>query len=150
MKKGDNARPTVERASWYLVRRHQLRALGPAGAAWYLNAGPRYNGQSTRVPSVRHAYRPWRISQSYRLSTAHRQPRSRGNLKYGLSWHGRFLKGQPYATIWRAAANTSSTCPGTFTFRHAFTIFPSASIRKVDLSTPIYFLPYMLFSTHTP
>ena len=31
-----------------------------------------------------------------------------------------------------------------------FLIFPSAPIRNVVRSTPMYFLPYMLFSFHTP
>ena len=37
-----------------------------------------------------------------------------------------------------------------FTFGQIAAIFPVVSIRKVVRSIPIYFLPYMLFSTQTP
>ena len=49
-----------------------------------------------------------------------------------------------------AASSTSSAWPGTFTFRQTLRITPLPSMRKVERSMPIYFLPYMLFSTHTP
>jgi hypothetical protein len=49
-----------------------------------------------------------------------------------------------------AAARTSSACPGTLTLRQTFAIRPARSMRKVERSTPKYFLPYMLFSVHTP
>ena len=50
----------------------------------------------------------------------------------------------------RRALNTSSTCPGTLTFRQILTIFPLPSIKKVERSIPMYLRPYMLFSTHEP
>jgi hypothetical protein len=50
----------------------------------------------------------------------------------------------------RAASSTSSVWPSTFTLRQMSRMTPLPSIRKVARSTPIYFLPYMLFSTQTP
>ncbi len=47
-------------------------------------------------------------------------------------------------------SSTLAACPSGFTFSKIFSIFPSASIKNVDRSTPIYFFPYMLFSFHTP
>ena len=41
---------------------------------------------------------------------------------------------------------TSSTCPFTFTDLHSFTIFPFSFTKNVDLSTPIYSLPYIDFN----
>ena len=49
-----------------------------------------------------------------------------------------------------AAFSTSSAWPGTFTFRQMPRITPLSSIRKVERSTPMYFFPYMLFSTQVP
>ncbi len=49
-----------------------------------------------------------------------------------------------------AAARTSAACPSTFTFGQALAIFPSAPTRNVERSMPMYFFPYMDFSTHTP
>ncbi len=49
-----------------------------------------------------------------------------------------------------AAASASSAWPGTFTLRHTRAIRPSAPIRKVLRSTPMYLRPYMLFSFQTP
>ncbi len=49
-----------------------------------------------------------------------------------------------------SAAITSATWPGTFTLRHSLRTTPLSSMRKVERSMPMYFLPYMLFSTHTP
>ena len=37
-----------------------------------------------------------------------------------------------------------------FTLSMICAIFPSSSIKKVVRKTPMYFLPYMLFSPHTP
>ncbi len=48
------------------------------------------------------------------------------------------------------AANTCSACPSGFTFEKIFAIFPSAPTTKVLRSMPMYFLPYILFSFHTP
>ena len=48
------------------------------------------------------------------------------------------------------ASSTSATWPLTFTLRHTLATLPSSSIRKVARSIPIYFLPYILFSTQTP
>src|SRR5215472_5589084 len=50
----------------------------------------------------------------------------------------------------RAAFSTSPTWPGTLTLCHTPRMMPVPSIRKVARSMPIYFRPYMLFSTHTP
>ena len=50
----------------------------------------------------------------------------------------------------RTAASTSATCPFTLTFRHSDLRVPVSSIRKVDRSIPMYFLPYMDFSTQAP
>ena len=44
------------------------------------------------------------------------------------------------------AFKTSSACSETLTFSKILTIFPSSSIKKVLRKTPMYFLPYMLFS----
>jgi hypothetical protein len=49
-----------------------------------------------------------------------------------------------------AAASTASTWPGTLTLRHTPRTTPFSSMRKVARSIPMYFRPYMLFSTHTP
>ncbi len=49
-----------------------------------------------------------------------------------------------------AAASTSAAWPGTFTFDQICATLPSRPMRKVDRSMPMYFLPYMLFSTQTP
>ena len=48
------------------------------------------------------------------------------------------------------ACRTSSACPAGFTFGKIFAIFPSLSMMKVVRAIPKYFLPYMLFSAHTP
>src|SRR3989338_9347406 len=45
---------------------------------------------------------------------------------------------------------TSSVCPVTLTFSQTKAIFPEGSIRNVVRLTPIYFLPYILFSCQTP
>src|SRR3984957_14295540 len=44
------------------------------------------------------------------------------------------------------AASTASAWPFTFTLRHSARSTPCGSMRNVLRSTPIYFLPYMLFS----
>ncbi len=49
-----------------------------------------------------------------------------------------------------AASSTASAWPGTFTLRQTCATLPSAPIRKVDRSIPMYFLPYMDFSTQVP
>src|SRR5260221_4375010 len=49
-----------------------------------------------------------------------------------------------------AAASTASTWPGTLTLRHTPHTTPFSSMRKVARSIPMYFRPYMLFSTQTP
>ena len=49
-----------------------------------------------------------------------------------------------------AAARTSAAWPSTFTLGHTFATLPSAATKKVERSMPMYFLPYMDFSTHTP
>src|SRR6476620_7077922 len=46
--------------------------------------------------------------------------------------------------------SSSSAWPGTFTLRQMPRITPFSSMRKVERSMPIYFLPYMLFSTQVP
>src|SRR5690606_6580867 len=46
------------------------------------------------------------------------------------------------------AFSTSAACPGTLTLRQARMTFPSSPMRKVDRSIPIYFRPYIDFSTH--
>src|SRR5699024_1955300 len=43
-------------------------------------------------------------------------------------------------------SNTFLGCPVALIFLNSFTIFPSFSIIKVDLSTPIYSLPYIFLS----
>src|SRR6056297_2663758 len=48
------------------------------------------------------------------------------------------------------ASRTSSAWPGTFTLRQTRAICPVLSIKKVERSIPQNFLPYMLFSFHTP
>ncbi len=53
------------------------------------------------------------------------------------------LRPQHYAF---SAASTSSTWPGTFTFRNKALTRPVASITTVLRSIPQYFRPYMLFS----
>src|ERR1700677_4291234 len=45
---------------------------------------------------------------------------------------------------------TSSAWPVTLTLRHAFSTFPSVPIRNVLRSIPMYFRPYIDFSTHVP
>src|SRR5471030_2761655 len=50
----------------------------------------------------------------------------------------------------RTASSTSAACPGTFTLCQTRRTTPCASIRKVQRSIPIYFRPYMLFSTQAP
>ena len=50
----------------------------------------------------------------------------------------------------RTAFSTASAWPGTFTLRQIFAILPRGSTRNVDRSTPMYFRPYMDFSTQTP
>lgn len=45
---------------------------------------------------------------------------------------------------------SSSTCVEAFTFRYSAIKMPFSSIMKVDLSMPMYFLPYILFSFMTP
>jgi hydrogenase-4 component B len=49
-----------------------------------------------------------------------------------------------------AAFSTSSAWPSTFTLRQMLRMTPLPSMRKVERSMPIYFLPYMLFSTQVP
>lgn len=49
-----------------------------------------------------------------------------------------------------AAASTSAAWPLTFTLRHSRAMRPSASMRNVERSMPIYVRPYMDFSTQTP
>src|SRR6185437_11739429 len=49
-----------------------------------------------------------------------------------------------------AAASTASTWPGTLTLCHTPRTTPFSSMRNVARSIPMYFLPYMLFSTQTP
>ena len=49
-----------------------------------------------------------------------------------------------------AAASSASTWPGTLTLRHTPRTTPFSSMRKVARSIPMYFRPYMLFSTQTP
>ena len=44
---------------------------------------------------------------------------------------------------------TSLTWPLTFTLRHSLIIFKFSSSTKVERSIPIYFLPYIDFSTQT-
>ncbi len=48
------------------------------------------------------------------------------------------------------AASTSAACPSTFTLCQALATLPSAPTKKVERSMPMYFLPYMDFSTRTP
>ena len=48
------------------------------------------------------------------------------------------------------ASSTLSTCPLTLTLRQILRTMPVSSIRKVARSIPIYFLPYMDFSTQIP
>src|SRR5690606_13952520 len=50
----------------------------------------------------------------------------------------------------RAAASTSSACPGTLTLRHSRLSTPLSSSRNMLRSTPLYLRPYRLFSFHTP
>jgi BarA-like signal transduction histidine kinase len=58
---------------------------------------------------------------------------------------------EPYTNFAaRAAFITSSACPVTLTFRQAFSTFPSAPIKNVLRSIPIYFRPYIDFSTQVP
>ena len=49
-----------------------------------------------------------------------------------------------------SAANTLSACVSGLTFRITFTTVPSASITNGERSTPMYFFPYVDFSTQTP
>ncbi len=63
--------------------------------------------------------------------------------------HGRCAPAQFFLGS-RTAARTSAAWPGAETFRQTRAIRPFSSIRKVERSTPIYFLPYMLFSIQTP
>ena len=55
--------------------------------------------------------------------------------------------GSPQSAL--SASSTSSACPSTFTLRHSARSTPAESIRNVLRSTPMYFLPYMLFSLIT-
>ncbi len=57
----------------------------------------------------------------------------------------RDLRGFISYSAW-AAASTSSACPLTFTLRHSCTSLPSALMRKVLRSIPIYSRPYNFFS----
>src|SRR6185437_8156342 len=54
----------------------------------------------------------------------------------------------PYSPC--AACNTSAAWPVTLTFLHTRAIFPSLSIRNVLRSMPMYFRPYIDFSTQVP
>lgn len=45
---------------------------------------------------------------------------------------------------------TSSACPAGFTLVNTLVTIPFSSMTNVVLSMPIYFLPYMDFSTQTP
>jgi len=55
-----------------------------------------------------------------------------------------------HASVAARAASTSSAWVSGLTFRITLTSVPSAAITKVDRSTPMYFLPYIDFSTQTP
>ena len=63
------------------------------------------------------------------------------------SWPEPKAENTPYSdSIFFAASRTSAAWPVTFTFLHSFTSLPFSLIKKVLLSIPMYFLPYMLFS----
>jgi len=49
-----------------------------------------------------------------------------------------------------SAPHTSPACSACFTFGKMATILPFGSITKVVRSVPLYFLPYIDFSTQTP
>ncbi len=49
-----------------------------------------------------------------------------------------------------SAASTTSSCVFGETFGKTFAIFPSPSMMKVERWTPMYFFPYIDFSTQTP
>ena len=49
-----------------------------------------------------------------------------------------------------SAARTSSACVSGFTWRISLATLPSASITKVERSTPMYVLPAYVFSPQTP
>lgn len=49
-----------------------------------------------------------------------------------------------------SAAMARSTLSAGLTFTSAWAIVPASSITKCERSTPMYFFPYMLFSTQTP
>ena len=55
---------------------------------------------------------------------------------------------QPLSAL--TARRTSSAWPGTLTFNQLLAMRPVLPIRKVERSTPMYFFPYMDFSTQTP
>ena len=50
----------------------------------------------------------------------------------------------------RIEARTASAWPAGFTLWKIFLMVPSEAMIKVVRSTPMYFLPYMDFSFHTP
>jgi hypothetical protein len=50
----------------------------------------------------------------------------------------------------RAALTTSPACPVTLTFRHTFSTLPFDPIKNVQRSIPMYFRPYIDFSTQAP
>src|SRR5687767_2617612 len=56
----------------------------------------------------------------------------------------------PRQSISFSAASTSWSCPSGFTRSNTRAIFPSGPMMNVVRATPMYFLPYMLFSPHTP
>jgi len=61
---------------------------------------------------------------------------------------------EPQERGWGGGAHrlfrTASMCAAGAILRWTAWIFPSGSMTKVLRSVPMYFLPYMLFSTHTP
>lgn len=126
------------------------------------------NGVASTAPGdrgVRSGFPPWRAKANDRHRCAgcgigralepdgpsRRTIRSRSRRPF------RFLRQMPPSgPIWRsaqrafAASRTASTWPGTLTFFHTCAMRPSPSTRKVVRSIPMYFFPYMAFSTHTP
>ena len=71
----------------------------------------------------------------------------------GLVWFAPSVLGMLPAKVHdgnQIAAFSSAVCSAGFTLRRMAVISPSAPITNVVRSAPMYFFPYMLFSTHTP
>lgn len=65
----------------------------------------------------------------------------------GHQWHP---ETGAYSSSSASLAATAAAWPSTFTRGQTAATLPALSIRNVERCSPIDFLPYMFFSTHTP